>query len=310
MFPVISKGTVIHRIPAGALLVNLGSFSAYEVNTAGLAMLLLCDGTRNIEEISGTIFPDDDHSRAKLSASRMIADFCNKGLLFTSDSVLSDVIIKVSGDGSILFPLCRSVMINDNIHPALGWVPGRFGMKNIAPSVYLDRIRDLVRTGALSLTLTGKEPLLHPEFVNILKAACQVFHFVVIESKLKGLNQTTADEIVKFKKNMLFRVKISAKSEISGRKELLAATKNLRSKGMLVEYYCIMNKKNIGGLREIADIAAMAGISRLAVKDDGSSDLGPVEKKNLKHLINELADKHRTDHMFVALEGSHDCIYM
>jgi len=72
------------------------------------------------------------------------------------------------------------------------YIPHENKNTDIAPELYYSVLEQLKSMGTLSLTLSGGEPMLHPDFINFLKAAKQKDFYVVVLSNLTLLN----DEIV------------------------------------------------------------------------------------------------------------------
>ena len=180
MYPVISKGLVVHKIPGGAIIVSPGTFHSLKVHQSDLDLLLLCDGTKTVDDIAQVHFTELNYSCAKLSVSRAIAKYHKNGFLLLHDGYSSAVAVRVTGDDKIEYPLCESIRINEARF-------GSFGIKNMNADIYHNQIGRLASLGTLSVTLTGKEPLQHPGFVAFLHAACEIFPFVVFKSKLKDL---------------------------------------------------------------------------------------------------------------------------
>ena len=86
------------------------------------------------------------------------------------------------------------------------YIPHEFKLYNITDELYYDTLRQLSEMNVLGLTLSGGEPMMHPHFIEYLRAAKEYDFSVNILSNLTLLN----DEIIKeMKETRLSSVQVS-----------------------------------------------------------------------------------------------------
>lgn len=78
------------------------------------------------------------------------------------------------------------------------YIPHDLKLYDIKPELYYDVLKQLSKMGVLSVTLSGGEPMLHPHFIDFLKAAKDYDFYVNILSNLTLLN----DEMVEAMKSV------------------------------------------------------------------------------------------------------------
>lgn len=72
------------------------------------------------------------------------------------------------------------------------YIPHKYKLYDITPELYYSTLEQLSKMGVLSVTLSGGEPMMHPQFIEFLRAAKKYDFYVNILSNLTLLN----DEII------------------------------------------------------------------------------------------------------------------
>lgn len=102
------------------------------------------------------------------------------------------------------------------------YIPHEFKLKDITPELYYNVLEQLSEMGVLFVTLSGGEPMLHPKFVEFLRAAKKYDFYVNVLSNLTLVND---DIIAALKEGNVTSVQVSLYSMIPEHHDAITAIK-------------------------------------------------------------------------------------
>ena len=230
MFYQFKKDVYFRRFDDFGYITSTGLFNDRVVDAAGAVFLsVLSRLPQSLESLAKQIaaqFTGADLAEVKNDAAEFYAAFVEDGFLAAGDSIkdaeaaaqgfsytaiapglpkrdFTPVILRSERDTQTV--LQQRFLAKPHLHAfqieltsrcnercVHCYIPHENKNTDIAPDLFYSVLDQLEQMGTLSLTLSGGEPMLHPEFLQFLKAAKQKDFYVVVLSNLTLLT----DEIV------------------------------------------------------------------------------------------------------------------
>ena len=183
------------------------------VSKDGWEILKYCDGMKTIDMIYDLLSIENEIDKDGLINFITIAH--KKNIIEFVDSFKKKD-IKVFGDGRSIIPQFCSLELTDNCNLECNYCYGEFkrgkgnffGIEDI--KVLFD---DLEKIGVLVVELTGGEPLLHPNFIEILKIALNKFETITVLSNGVLFNDEVIKIIQKYQNKISIQISIDGCSE-------------------------------------------------------------------------------------------------
>ncbi len=189
-YPYVNPKWLLHHLPQGGLLkpIELSDERAdhgiWELTPLAVRTLLLCDGTRTLQQILEEIHlacEGRDFSPAE-SAAHFMVSAQSRGVLRFQEKAAPQS-INANGSTEKYHPLHLAIELTDacNLHCKHCYRVAGEGKDTFFPTDELIRILgDMRKKGVHSLELSGGEPTTHPDFATILKFALQNFGAVSV----------------------------------------------------------------------------------------------------------------------------------
>ena len=102
------------------------------------------------------------------------------------------------------------------------YIPHKYKLYDITPELYYSTLEQLSKMGVLSVTLSGGEPMMHPQFIEFLRAAKKYDFYVNILSNLTLLTDEIVEEM---KAGNVSSVQVSLYSMIPEHHDAITAIK-------------------------------------------------------------------------------------
>jgi MoaA/NifB/PqqE/SkfB family radical SAM enzyme len=185
--------------------------------------------------------------------------------------------IDIFGDGNTIIPLALSLELTNKCNLECNYCYG--GFKKDGKSFW--KIEDLKsifddfsKIGCMVLELTGGEPLVHPEFSEILLLSLNKFKVINILTNGVLLNNHIIDIIAKHKKRVSVQISIDGCSEETNYKirrvkntfeKSLQAIRQLRDKGIFYKIAYMTTTDNIHEILPICELFRKEKIKNLLI---------------------------------------------
>ena len=176
MIPVLNSYR-IYLYP-NSVSLYLKSDESIIVSNDGWEILKYCDGTKTLDAIYEILNIENEINKEELIKFITVA---NKKNIIKFIDKFEKVDIKIFGDKNSITPQICSIELTDSCNLECNYCYGEFkrGKGNFWN---IEDIRllfdDLIEMGVIVIELTGGEPVLHPNFNEILKMALQKFEVV------------------------------------------------------------------------------------------------------------------------------------
>lgn len=187
--PIAKYGTVVHRNPVGGYAYNesdspLKSEILLYLDTTERDLLLLCDGTQTVHEISHKL--TEKHGVTFERVCAIIDLFLWQNVIeFKTTKGLSSFEFTVTGDLSGYLPMHLVIELTSkcNFRCSHCYRESEPDKGDILPlSIIRQSITYLVQRGCGIIEITGGEPLMNPEALEFLKFCCNLPLQVVVLS--------------------------------------------------------------------------------------------------------------------------------
>lgn len=211
MIPVLDSRRVY--IYSNNVFLYLRDNKSIIVSNDGWEILKHCDGTKTIDMIFNVLNVEYEISKEDIVKFINTAN-SNNVVNFISDFKKND--IKIFGDNNLISPQIASVEITERCNLECIYCYGEF-KRDKGVFLNIDQIKllfdDLSKTGVMAIELTGGEPLLHPNFKEILEIAINKFEKINILSNGVLFNNETINVIRKYKNKIAIQISIDGCSE-------------------------------------------------------------------------------------------------
>jgi radical SAM protein with 4Fe4S-binding SPASM domain len=189
-YPVVASKWFLFHQPEGGYLKQNRDDSAcltgeiWDLTDLSVSTLLLCNGTRTVTQILNAINDTceaSDFSPAE-SAAKFLHDSLQNGIIEFQDYPQQRLIIE-KGSKEKFYPLHFAIELTDACNLSCGHCYRESGpglAHRLPTDTLLNLLHELHKNGVQSLELSGGEPTVHPDFVQILSFSLQHFGSVAI----------------------------------------------------------------------------------------------------------------------------------
>ena len=237
-------------------------------------ILKYCDGGNSFNRIQEIVNVDYEISIDDLT------EFLKKAKelsIIEYNSIPKKEEIMVFGDGKRIVPLALSLELTNKCNLECNYCYGGFkktGRKFWKTEDLKVLFDDFAKIGCMILELTGGEPLLHPEFNEILLLSLKKFEVVNILTNGVLLNDQIIDIIAENKKRIGIQISIDGSTEETNYKvrgvkntfeKTLQAIRQLRNKGIYYKIAYITTTDNIHEIPAICELFRKEKINNLLI---------------------------------------------
>ena len=280
-FPTLESEIVLHLTPFGASTVmarpseevmdhRIRPTIMTHVNTTGREILLRCTGEWQSEEIGDQLLHASGQGWAANEFQRLVRSFIDQaaeyGILSLRNTAEKRA-IAVTGSIDFAVPMHVSVELTTNcnlkcIYCYRDSSPGL--TQHMSGNELLGILRELSGLGVRSVELTGGEPLLHPDFKEILSYCLSRFSRVALLSNGTLIDSSVADMLASHKEVALVQIDLDgptaeiheAHRAVKGSfRRAQNAIRMLSNRGLALRVAMNVTKTN---LREIERTASLA----------------------------------------------------
>lgn len=278
IFPVLKEGFNLQRITTGGrIYTNLNSNlknnkQFFEVNESAGRIIELCDGKTELEEIASKI--SSHYNEGYQPTLSIIKSYLNE-----NNGILIDIYTKpikrnilITGNWKINAPTQVSVELTYKCnffcrHCYIDSGPER---KEFADSKKLIQVlNSLSADYAVSvIEISGGEPTLHPDFLDIVKYCAEHFPFISVITNGYIINMDYIGELSKYKSNLSFQISLSGDNQEyvdwfcdkkGAFEHAKTAIKLLSKEGFKVRVAMLITPKNMNSVFNTASLAKKLG---------------------------------------------------
>jgi radical SAM protein with 4Fe4S-binding SPASM domain len=277
-FPfVLTKWLLFHQPDGGYLRHSEGDGTyltgeIWELTDLAVKTLLLCDGTRTVEKILNEIH---DTCEAKdfsppESAVKFLAEAMQNGIIGLQDQPKKRLLIE-KGAKHKYYPMHFAIELTDacNLRCKHCYRESSPDLSHRLPTLTLiNLLHELHKNGVHSLELSGGEPTIHPDFIQILDFSLQHFGAVAVLTNGTLLNEPIYNIIEKYRHKAIVQVDLdgcNAKEHkllrgVSGAfDKAVAAIQELSKRGIRVRVAMSLHKANFKSIEKTYQLAKKLG---------------------------------------------------
>jgi radical SAM protein with 4Fe4S-binding SPASM domain len=244
---------------------NLDSFW---INRDALTILELCDGTKKLKDILTILSENEDEN-----VSGKIREFLNTASKLDHVKFLSSPASKkwkARGSKEFYMPVHVTVELTDNCNLNCAHCYRRRGSRYIDAEELNIFFQKMTQETLISAELTGGEPTLHPDFLEITKACVENLVSVGILTNGTLLAEKTIEELSPYKDSLYFSISLDSHDPtyhdifrgMKGAWEQTVSTiRRLVDEGFLVRVAMSISQENIYHLEPLVDFCARVGVS-------------------------------------------------
>ncbi len=211
----LADETRLHSTPDGASLLvgsasSLNDPNLFTVNKTASTILRLCDGTRTtgdlVQELASMF--STEPSCIEQDVSEFLADALASELVKECEQPTHQV-IQETGDPDYYFPLHVMVELTKDcnlecVHCYRGSGPTKF--PRMETGKLLEILIQLKRIGVRIVELTGGEPLMHPDFLDIVDFVGREFENFAVVSNGVLWTQRHVDQVARYKDHVTVQI--------------------------------------------------------------------------------------------------------
>lgn len=264
MYIYVDENIEIVKDSTGGLLLK--DNIPYKVNPSGVEILLLCDGSKSIENIVSTIKNKYEIEDAYVlqGIEAFINEYINKGVLLESyDS--KDVSIKVKGNDQLVIPPRLSLELTNQCQLKCAHcfnLSGNTRENELTISDFIDISNSFLKLGTKNIFITGGEVFIKKDVNKLIKFISQRFNIVTIATNAYSISKESIDLLSKYK-NIQVQVSIDGNENTHDRirgvkgayRKTLENIKIMRSYNIPISIAFTMNDKNKEDLEDIIKLS-------------------------------------------------------
>ena len=213
-YPVFSEDTIFYRYPNREYSIQNISTNFYRtLSLDGLQVFEKCNGLKNVHDIAIELQEEFDIEDSDVLS--FFEDAEKRGFVYFSDKpIISEM--KVKGNGKYFFPRIFSIELTNKCNLDCCYCYGNHdpAKKGDLPFEKIEWLFQLLKdNGVEGIELTGGEPLMHPQFYEILKLAKIYFGHINILSNGILFDQKIFDFLKSNKKGIGVQISIDGSNE-------------------------------------------------------------------------------------------------
>ncbi|NOZ87286.1 MAG: radical SAM protein, partial [Deltaproteobacteria bacterium] len=214
MYPQLGKDVSLHISPGYGLVLYGQPPKPLHVSRDTVNILAGCNGMQTVGEIL-TDYVNAENRGNDVDVSEAILTLT--GLINERIVVLGEnpkkVKVRITGSHTIFYPTSIQVELTTNCNLSCSYCyrnsgahePGRLGTSKL-----LEILRVLSDNGLHSVELTGGEPLLHPDFIKIMRFCGERFSIGGLLTNGTLITESLIRELLLFKEKMVISVSLDS----------------------------------------------------------------------------------------------------
>ncbi|MEM3712883.1 MAG: radical SAM protein [Thermoproteota archaeon] len=225
----LGDGVYLHLVPDGAIVGKRQSqgpkpFTLEYINKTATKILLKCNGTLTAAEIIQNLFKEEGEEYDEVIARQnflFLEEALKKGHIKAYDGPSpvslgkTGSLVSVTGTADYFTPveLIAELTYECNFRCRHCYVESSPLRKEFMPTrEFLDKLEELHLKGVRVIELTGGEPLLHPDFLEIFEYCASVFELVAVITNGYLINEEIVDKWQKYKHKLIVSVSLHSYS--------------------------------------------------------------------------------------------------
>jgi len=275
-YPTLSRGTLLFLQQKGGLIGKFGEAAA--LNETASQILELCDGNRTKEDIAQIVSSkyDEDYDRALRLIIEFLSVAVDKGHVVINPYP-QEMLGVIRGNRGCDVPMHVTMELTSrcSLHCIHCYANAGPDKEIINIDKALNLIMKIRELGVVKITLTGGDPLIHPEFLKILECCCGNFLSVDVATNGYLVNEQMAKKMSEVKKIGTLKCNISIDGTESTHdyirgvtgswKRAVEAIKLLRKYKISTTVAMTLNPYNVQEVEDVILTARENGANKFAV---------------------------------------------
>lgn len=214
MYPQLGKYVSLHISPGYGLVLHGQPPSPLYVSSDTINILAGCNGMQTVGEII-TYYINAEGRGNDIDISEAIltlTDLITKRIVILDENP-KKVKVRITGSHKIFYPMSMQVELTTNCNLSCSYCyrnSGAYELGRLKTNKLLKILQVLSDNGLHSVELTGGEPLLHPDFVRILRFCGKQFSIVGLLTNGTLITESLIRELLLFKEKMVISVSLDS----------------------------------------------------------------------------------------------------
>ncbi|MCC7340831.1 MAG: radical SAM protein [Bryobacterales bacterium] len=182
LYPCLRSGVKLRTSASGPGIVDVTGGNEYRLSAAAAAVFALCDGSKNIRGVADDLAEEWEFDPGEILD--FLVDAAKRGFVLLSPDLIPTP-VRIVGDPELDFPHIVSLEITTTCNIACTYCYGCYGpeKKEHFPFERVPEFFDMLADrGVSGIEITGGEPLAHPRFADLYRAAFERFNLVSLIS--------------------------------------------------------------------------------------------------------------------------------
>lgn len=276
IFPFLKKEFIL-RLGPKSHVYSLVDKTFYLLNKDASEITAKCNGQKCIEEISKELaeFHNEDYQ----SNFKVVNDYVNSQEFIGLSTISQKIEIEHKGNWNIQTPIHASMELT---YACNFFCKHCYNSSNSENEFYKTKkeifkvLEELKSNGIAIIELTGGEPLLHPDFEDILKRCAELFNIVAIITNGYFITKEMLDNLSKYSEKLVFQVGLYSHNKkymdwFCNKKGAFSSAKRafylLKEKKFFVRANVILTPINILMLYKTVELAEKLGANSIALSN-------------------------------------------
>lgn len=302
-YPYFPVQTYIHKTPDGHIIFQRREHETrpdrYDINIDGFNIIRRINGNNSTEDIAWKVGLKDKRDFSKIN--RFISLLSKKVEINSSKSPHNSNLI-IFGSANFFTPESVSLELTNKCSFSCDYCYNESSINN---DKFLQKpveiLKQLKQIGVQIVEITGGEPSLHPEFLNVLKFATKNFLNVGIITNGFYMSKKVLDTIIKFKDKIFVQINLDASNQIvvdeitglSGSfQHIIKTIKRLTSKGAMLHVAMVIEKSSqIDDILNTAKLAKELGVLKFGISpviNKGRGKRKILSKRDFNRILEEI----------------------
>jgi uncharacterized Fe-S cluster-containing radical SAM superfamily protein len=214
-YPQLGKNVSLHMSPSYALVLYGNPPKPLRVSNDTIDILACCNGMQTVGDIlinhinANNRSNDVEISKAIVTLAGLIRE-----KIVILDKKPKKVELQIAGSRTIFYPTNLQVELTTACNLRCSYCYRKSGSNEakgrLATSKLLEILRVLSDNGLHSVELTGGEPLLHPDFIQIVRFCGERFSIIGLLTNGTLITESLIKELLPFRKKMVISVSLDS----------------------------------------------------------------------------------------------------
>ena len=215
MYPQLGKNVSLHMSPSYALVLYGNPPKPLRVSNDTIDILACCNGMQTVGDIlinhinANNRSNDVEISKAIVTLAGLIRE-----KIVILDKKPKKVELRITGSRTIFYPTNLQVELTTTCNLRCSYCYRKSGSNEakgrLATSKLLEILRVLSDNGLHSVELTGGEPLLHPDFIQIVRFCGERFSIIGLLTNGTLITESLIKELLPFREKMVISVSLDS----------------------------------------------------------------------------------------------------